>query len=106
MKSDEEEAEAIADVAATRSLLRFARDRLIDAVHALYGIEDPEARFEKLDDVVKHYEKVALQAIEAERRFAKYGDGVHSFANGALDLDSAKRDVLERLARLAAARDD
>ena len=106
MTSDNPEREAIGDVLAARQLLRRARDRLVDAIDSLEILEGIEGRAKALFEVMRLYEKAAHQAVDAERRFEKYSDTIQPIGSSELDLESAKRDILERLSRLAAARGD
>ncbi|MEO1563913.1 MAG: hypothetical protein AAFR98_10795 [Pseudomonadota bacterium] len=103
---DDPEGEALGDVRATRQLLRLARDELLNVIDGLDRKEGLEARAKDLSATMSQYVKAAQQAIEAERRFAKYSDEVAPLSDNALDLDSARRETLERLARLASAHRD
>ena len=106
MKSVDPDGDALGDVRATRRLLRRARDELLDAIDGLDRHEGTEARAKELSAIMAHYAKAAHQAIDAERRLAKYSDEITPISGNALDLESAKQEVLERLARLSSAQRD
>jgi glycerate kinase len=55
----------------------------------------------KLDGAIQHYQKSLFRVLDLEEQLKARG-GVGGDGGAALDLEAARREVLERLARLAA----
>lgn len=106
MHSDDAETDPLAGVKATRTLLNFARDDFVDFLTELRTADGMTERIKGFGEILASLKKAAQQSFEAETQLAKLGSSIHPIGNGSLDLDSAKRDVLERLARLAATQED
>ncbi|MEO0343557.1 MAG: hypothetical protein AAF198_08970 [Pseudomonadota bacterium] len=93
-------------VQATRTLLNIARDDLVAFLQELRADDGMKERLRGYNDILTSLKKAAQQSIEAEAQLAKFGSSVQPIGNSKLDLEGARRDVLERLARIANARDD
>lgn len=113
MQSEDPPSALVKKLRATRDLYDLARDDVLEALFALKSavaemdIKEADISVKHLKSVAESMKTAAQQAIKAEESFANYSsDKITPIGNGTLDLDSAKRDILERLSRIAEARRD